>query len=177
MIRKLSLWKTKLLYYGTIKSTSRVNQRFIGSIVHQAQFENYEIKNEPILDYKKDSKERRELQEALKKISSKTEHIPIVIGDKEVFAGKVRYQVMPHSHKEKIAKFYWADEKLIKEAIQVSVEAQKKWDKTPMEYRLRIWEKAADLMAGPYRQELNAATMLGQSKTVIQAEIDSAAGM
>lgn len=156
---------------------SRVTERLIGSIVHQAQFQNYDIKNEPILGYEKGSKERKELEEALKKMSSKTEAVPIIIGDKEIFAGKERCQVMPHSHKEKLAKFYWADEKVISDAIKVSVEAQKKWDKTPLEDRVRIWEKAADLMAGPYRQELNAATMLGQSKTAIQAEIDSAAGM
>lgn len=129
------------------------------------------------MNYEKNSKERNELGEALKRISSKTETIPIIIGDKEIFAGKERYQVMPHSHNEKIARFYWADEKLINDAIKVSIESQKKWDKTTIEDRVRIWEKAADLMAGPYRQELNASTMLGQSKTVIQAEIDSAAGM
>lgn len=151
--------------------------RHIGSIVHQPQFENYNIKNEPILSYEKNSKERKELEKALKKISSKTEDIPIIIGDREIFDGKERYQVMPHSHKEKIARFYWADERVINDAIKVSMEAQKQWDKTTFEDRVRIWERAADLMAGPYRQELNAATMLGQSKTVIQAEIDSAAGM
>lgn len=108
-------------------------------------------------------------------MSSKTENVPIVIGDREICAGHEMHQVMPHNHQNKLAKFYWADEKTIKEAIDTAVKAQKKWDKTPLEERVRIWEKAADLMAGPYRQELNAATMLGQAKTVIQAEIDSAA--
>ncbi|XP_063696523.1 delta-1-pyrroline-5-carboxylate dehydrogenase, mitochondrial [Culicoides brevitarsis] len=152
-----------------------ITKRFIGSIVHQPVFENYGIKNEPILDYEHNSKERKKLKDTLERMSSKIENIPIIIGDKEIYSGQDRYQVMPHSHKEKIAKFYYADKKLIKDAITVAVEAQKKFDKTPMEYRVRIWEKAADLMSGPYRQELNAATMLGQSKTVIQAEIDSAA--
>jgi 1-pyrroline-5-carboxylate dehydrogenase len=63
----------------------------------------------------------------------------------------------------------------VKKAVSVATEAQKKWDRTPMDERLSIWKKAADLMAGKYRMELNAATMLGQAKTVVQAEIDSAA--
>lgn len=71
--------------------------------------------------------------------------------------------------------YFTADKPLIQKAIAVSVEAQKKWDRVPFDERIRIWERAADLMAGKYRQELNAATMLGQSKTAIQAEIDSSA--
>lgn len=153
----------------------RVTERCLGSIVTHAQFKGYDIKNEPILGYEKGSKERKDLEVTLEKMSSKTENVPIVIGDREICTGYEMHQVMPHNHQHKLAKFYWADEKTIKEAIDTSVKAQKKWDKTPLEERVRIWEKAADLMAGPYRQELNAATMLGQAKTVIQAEIDSAA--
>jgi 1-pyrroline-5-carboxylate dehydrogenase len=82
---------------------------------------------------------------------------------------------MPHDHQHKIAKFYYADEKTVQKAICKAVEIQEKWDKTPLSDRLNIWLKAADLMAGKYRQKLNAATMLGQSKTVIQAEIDASA--
>lgn len=109
------------------------------------------------------------------KAASETVNVPIVIGSEEITSGEERYQVMPHDHQKKIAKFYWADEKTINKAINVATETQQKWDKTPLEERVRIWEKAADLMAGKYRQELNAATMLGQAKTAIQAEIDSAA--
>lgn len=82
---------------------------------------------------------------------------------------------MPHNHQHSIAQFYYADQKLLQKAIDRSVEAQKKWDRTPLSDRLNIWLKAADLMAGKYRQKLNAATMLGQSKTAVQAEIDAAA--
>lgn len=66
-------------------------------------------------------------------------------------------------------------QELVKKGIEVATETQLKWDKVPLVERLAIWEKAAVLMAGKYRQDLNAATMLGQSKTAIQAEIDSAA--
>lgn len=152
-----------------------LSERSISSVVQHVKFDNYSIKNEPILTYENGSKERRELEAALEKAASQTVHVPIVIGSEEITSGEERYQVMPHDHQKKIAKFYWADEKTINKAIKVSVETQKKWDKTPIEHRVKIWEKAADLMAGKYRQELNAATMLGQAKTVIQAEIDSAA--
>ena len=81
----------------------------------------------------------------------------------------------PHNHKVKVAKYYWATPDLVKKAIDVAVKAQREWEKCPFEQRLEIWLRAADLMATKYRQKLNAATMLGQSKSVIQAEIDSAA--
>lgn len=98
-----------------------------------------------------------------------------MIGGKEYKTPEVRYQVMPHDHQHKLASFYYADKKLIEKAIKTAVETQPKWDRVSIADRLKIWEKAADLMATTYRQDLNAATMLGQSKTAIQAEIDSAA--
>lgn len=133
------------------------------------------IENEPILDYKKGSKERNELIVALKDAKSKVVDVPIVIAGEEIRTNDVRYQTMPHDHQHKIAKFYYADKKLVEKAIGKSVEMQTKWDRTSLKERLDIWEKAGDLMAGKYRQKLNAATMLGQSKTTIQAEIDAAA--
>jgi 1-pyrroline-5-carboxylate dehydrogenase len=83
--------------------------------------------------------------------------------------------VMPHDHSKKIAKYYYASEKTIQKAIDVSIKAQEKWDRTPLDERARMWQCAAEMMAGEHRQRLNAATMLGQSKSVIQAEIDAAA--
>ena len=74
-----------------------------------------------------------------------------------------------------MAKYYWATPELVKKSIDVATKAQRDWDNVPIEKRLEIWLKAADLMANKYRQQLNASTMLGQSKSVIQAEIDSAA--
>lgn len=134
----------------------------------------FDIRNEPILTYLKGSDERKQIELELKKMSNITVDVPIVIGEKEYRTDEVRYQVMPHNHKQKLAKFYYGDSKLIKEAIKTSVATQKIWDKTSFGERIKIWERAADLMSGKYRQELNAATMLGQAKTVIQAEIDSA---
>ncbi|XP_017102569.2 delta-1-pyrroline-5-carboxylate dehydrogenase, mitochondrial [Drosophila bipectinata] len=149
--------------------------RSLGSVLPQLKIHDFQVVNEPILTYRKNSAERKDLQRALKAAASNCEEIPIVIGGKEFKTSEVRHQVMPHDHQHSIARFYYADKKLVEKAIKTAVETQPKWDRVPIEDRLKIWEKAADLMATTYRQELNAATMLGQSKTVIQAEIDAAA--
>ncbi|EDV41269.1 uncharacterized protein Dana_GF23503 [Drosophila ananassae] len=149
--------------------------RSLGSILPQLKIHDFQVVNEPILTYRKNSAERKDLQRALKAAASNCEEIPIVIGGKEFKTSEVRHQVMPHDHQHSIARFYYADKKLVEKAIKTAVETQPKWDRVPIEERLKIWEKAADLMATTYRQDLNAATMLGQSKTVIQAEIDAAA--
>ena len=83
--------------------------------------------------------------------------------------------IQPHDHEVKIAKFYYATPELLQKAIEVSTAAQKEWDRVPFQEKFNMWLKAADLMAGQWRQRLNATTMLGQSKTVIQAEIDASA--
>lgn len=105
------------------------------------------------------SKERDELIKALEAASSTVEDVPIIIGGEEIRTNEIRYQTMPHDHQHKIAQFYYADSKLLKKAIDKSVEAQKKWDRTTLKDRLDIWEKAGNLMAGKYRQKLNAATV------------------
>lgn len=149
--------------------------RSLGSCVPQLKLKDSKVFNEPIFMYGKDSEERKILKCALKETASQCEEVPIVIGGKEYKSDKVVYQVMPHDHQHKIAKFYYADKKLLELAIKTAVETQIKWDRVPLAERLDIWEEAATLMACKYRQKLNSATMLGQAKTVIQAEIDSAA--
>lgn len=153
----------------------RNTKRFISSVVPKSCLDDFSVQNEPVLQYCKDSKERNLLHEALVKATDNCQDIPIVIAGKEYRTKNEQIQTMPHNHKAGIAKFYYADEKLLQKAIKESTEMQKKWDKTTLKERIAIWHKAADLMAGPYRQELNAATMLGQSKSVIQAEIDASA--
>lgn len=145
------------------------------SIIPNLNVKDFGIENEPVLEYLNGSKESVEIKARLKHVSENCEDVPIVIGDKEFRTDAIQYQVMPHNHSKRIASFYYADDKLVKKAIANAVETQVKWDRTPIDERIRIWHKAADLMAGPYRQELNAATMLGQAKTVVQAEIDSSA--
>lgn len=154
---------------------ARPLERGLASIVELPKLKDFGVQNEPVLGYRAGSHERGELADELKRTSAVTEEVPIVIGDQNIKDGEPKFQVMPHNHGRKIAKYYYASEKTIQKAISVSVEAQARWDRTPYEERVRIWERAADLMAGEHRQRLNAATMLGQSKTVVQGEIDAAA--
>lgn len=154
----------------------RFTCRSLGSVVpHEKLLERHTTQNEPVLEYLQGSEERKELEKQLKSMQDTVEEVPIIIGDKEFKTQDCRYQVIPHNHGKKLAKFFYATEDMVKKAITVATEAQVEWDRTPIYERIQIWEKAADLMATKYRQELNAATMLGQSKTVIQAEIDSSA--
>lgn len=159
----------------TLAATAHNTHTRAVSIVPDNHLQDFSVHNEPVLQYRKDSAERTELQAALKAMANSVEDVPLVIGDREIREGEQRKQVMPHDHNKTVATFYYADSKMISKAIDNAIESQKKWDKTSLKERIDIWEKAADLMAGPYRQTLNAATMLGQAKTVIQAEIDSAA--
>ncbi|CAD0195831.1 unnamed protein product [Chrysodeixis includens] len=153
----------------------RALERSMSSIVELPKIQDFGVENEPVLEYRQGSKERAALVQELQQTAAVTEEVPIVIGGKNIKEGEPRYQVMPHDHSKKIAKFYYASEKTIQKAIKVSVDAQERWDRSPLQERVRIWQTAAELMAGAYRQKLNAATMLGQSKSVVQAEIDSAA--
>lgn len=135
----------------------------------------FQVQNEPVFSYLKDSKERKELFAAIAKYKDSCADIPIVIGSEEIYSGDVKYQVMPFDHKKKIAKYYWANSDLIKKAIAESQKAYTKWESTPLSEKIKLFLKAADLVSGKYRMDLNATTMLGQGKNIIQAEIDAAA--
>lgn len=130
----------------------------MSSVVPEVKVKTNEFKNEPVLAYLKGSRERIELEKALAETAAQTHDVPIVIGDQEFRTKEVKYQVrsktkrkrvvkknaglslqvMPHNHKKKLAKFYYADDKLVKKAIDVAVEAQKSWDQTPIEDRLIV---------------------------------------
>lgn len=115
------------------------------------------------------------MEAALKKHGGQTEDIPIIIAGKEYRTDHVQYQVMPHDHNKKVAKFYYATPELVTKAIDASLEAKKEWAKVPIEDRMKMFLNVADKMSTTYRADLNATTMLGQAKTIIQAEIDAAA--
>jgi len=131
-------------------------------------------RNEPVLSYAPGSKERQELKEKLKEISSKTIEIPIIIGGKEYKTGNMGECRCPHDHKMLLARYHKMTPALAKQAVKTAIRARDEWAEMPWESRAGIFLKMADLLAGPWRQTLNAATMLGQSKTPFQAEIDSA---
>ena len=130
--------------------------------------------NEPILSYGPGSPEKKTLKAELNRMLSEEIEIPLLIGGKEVRTGNTAKAVCPHDHQHVLATYHQAGQKEVEMAIQASQKAWKEWSEMPWESRAAIFLKAAELLAGPMRASANAATMLNQSKTVFQAEIDSA---
>ena len=130
-------------------------------------------KNEPVKAYLLGSPERASLKKELERQSAQVVQVPMIIGGKEVWTERKTKAVMPHDHAHVIAEAASGGEKELKDAIAAALAARKAWTEMPMEHRVSIFLKAADLIAGPMRYKVNAATMLGQSKTVYQAEIDT----
>ncbi len=130
--------------------------------------------NEPVRSYAPGSTERENLLAMYKKMYHETVDIPVYIGAEEIRTGKTGNIHPPHDIKHSLGQFHQAEKEHIKKAVQVALEARKKWAATPWEERAAIFLKAAELLAGPYRDKMNAATMLAQSKNVFQAEIDAA---
>jgi 1-pyrroline-5-carboxylate dehydrogenase len=130
--------------------------------------------NETILSYGPGSLEKKDVKEKLDELKNKQFDIPIIIGGEEVRTGNLAECRCPHDHNHLLATYHKAGEKEVELAVQAALAAREKWSKMNWEARAAIFLKAANLLAGPYRSILNAATMLSQSKTVYQAEIDSA---
>jgi 1-pyrroline-5-carboxylate dehydrogenase len=130
--------------------------------------------NEPIKSYAPDSGERRELQSMLKQLRKEEVEIPMYIGGKEVRSGNKVRMAPPHDHKHTLGYFHKSEKVHVEQAIASALAVREKWAAMAWEHRAAIFLKAAELIAGPYRAKLNAATMLGQSKNAFQAEIDSA---
>jgi len=130
--------------------------------------------NEPVKSYAPGSPERASLKVKLDEMSANRVDMPLVIAGKDVRTGKLGQAVMPHRHAHVLGDFHQGGAVEVKSAIDAALRAQHDWAALPWEARASVFLKAADLLAGPYRDVLNAATMLGQSKTCHQAEIDSA---
>ena len=130
--------------------------------------------NEPIRNYEPGSPEKASLKETLAELSQKKIEIPLIIGGKEVRTGDTANCIMPHNHGHVLATFHQAGEKEVLEAIESAQVAWKQWSITPLQERAAIFLKMAELLTGPYRDIINAATMLNMSKNVFQAEIDAA---
>jgi 1-pyrroline-5-carboxylate dehydrogenase len=130
--------------------------------------------NEPTRFYAPGDSARLTLQNKLKQMASEKIEIPCIIGGKEIRTGKKILVRMPHAHRETLAEAHLAGAAEIKQAADAALRAKAEWEELDWKARAEIFLKAADLLAGPYRDVLNAATMLGQSKNVYQAEIDSA---
>ena len=132
------------------------------------------IINEPIRSYQAGSKERISLQKKYDELSENKIEIPIIINGEKIKTGDIGKCVMPHDHQEVLATYHKASDKVVHQAIDSSLNAWAEWSKTDLEYRTNIFRKAGSLLAGKWRDTINAATMLNQSKNAFQAEIDSA---
>lgn len=130
--------------------------------------------NEPILSYAVGSKERKLLQQAIQTALAQEADIPMYIGGKEIRTDRRVPIHPPHRHKHTLGYYSEGDKTHVQAAIDAALAAKEDWENLPWEQRAAIFLKAADLIAGPYRYKINAATMLGQSKNAFQAEIDSA---
>jgi len=130
--------------------------------------------NEEVRSYAPGSAERAELKDRLGTMSGERIEIPLVIGGQRVLSGNVGQSVMPHAHKHVLADFHKAGPEHVAQAVRAARDAQYDWANRPWEERAAVFLQAADLLSTTWRPTLNAATMLGQSKTAYQAEIDSA---
>jgi len=130
--------------------------------------------NEPVYTYLPGSPEREELTSTIAKLKSEVIEVPLIIGGKEIKTGNTAEMRIPHNHGHLLGTYHKAGADEVNMAIEAALEARKTWAEMPWEQRVSIFLKAAELLAGPWRSVINAATMLGQSKVVHQAEIDSA---
>ncbi|MCB0299632.1 MAG: aldehyde dehydrogenase family protein, partial [Calditrichaeota bacterium] len=130
--------------------------------------------NEPIKSYAPGSPEKASLKRKIAEMRQIQHDIPLIIGGKEIRTGNTAELRCPHDHSLKLGVYHKAGEKEVQMAIEASQKARKTWSEMPWEHRASVFLKAAELLAGPWRDTLNAATMLNQSKTVFQAEIDAA---
>jgi 1-pyrroline-5-carboxylate dehydrogenase len=130
--------------------------------------------NEPVKGYAPGSPEKKALKDRLKQMAKERAEIPLIIGGKEVRTGETAQSVMPHNHRHVLADWHKASAKHVEQAIEAARHARVEWSNWAWEDRAAVFLKAAELLATTWRSTINAATMLGQSKTAFQAEIDSA---
>ena len=134
----------------------------------------YTTVNEPIKQYKPGTKEKKDLLNEYNRLANQITEIPLIIGGKEVKTGNTKTCIMPHNHQHILANYHLAKEEEVHIAIKNSLETWKIWSKSSLEKRVTIFRKAAELLRVKWRNTINAATMLNQSKNAFQAEIDSA---
>ena len=131
--------------------------------------------NEPVLQYEANSDQRASLLAMYKKMYKEEIDVPLYIGNEEIRTGETISMHPPHDHKHTVGVYHTAQKEHIEKAINTALDARKKWANTPWQSRAAIFLKAADLLAGPFRDKMNAATMIAQSKNVMQSEIDAVA--
>ena len=125
--------------------------------------------NEPVLEYAPNSNERINIQKEYDRMASTITEIPLIIDGKEIFTHEISECIQPHDHQKVLAKYHKAQEKEVNIAISSSLKSWVEWSQTSVEERCKIFRNAADLLRGPWRDRINAATMLNQSKNIYQA--------
>lgn len=130
--------------------------------------------NEPIKSYAPGTPEREEVLNTYKSMYASYVEVPLYIGNQQVKSGDTKPINPPHDHQHEVGVYHNAKKEHVDQAIEAALDAKQAWADLPWEQRAAVFLKAAELIAGPYRQKLNAATMIGQSKNIFQAEIDSA---
>jgi 1-pyrroline-5-carboxylate dehydrogenase len=130
--------------------------------------------NEPVRDYAPGSPERASLKRHLDALAEDHIEVPLIVGGREVQTGRTASMTMPHAHASELGVFHKAGADEVAQAIAAAEEARPTWSAMPWEERAAVFLRAAELLAGPWRDRVNASTMLGQSKTAHQAEIDAA---
>ncbi|WP_370391565.1 L-glutamate gamma-semialdehyde dehydrogenase [uncultured Winogradskyella sp.] len=130
--------------------------------------------NEPVKSYAAGSPEREEVLETYKEMYNSQVEVPLYINGEDVRTGNTQTMSPPHDHQHSVGSYHLAEKHHVEKAISTALEARKTWSQLPWEQRAGIFLKAAELIAGPYRAKINAATMIAQSKTIHQAEIDAA---
>lgn len=144
------------------------------SVLNNARIKVPFPQNEPVLSYAPGTPERQKIKDALEELKSKQIEVPLIIGGKEVRTGNLAKMACPHDHSIELGYYHKAGQKEVRMAIDAAMEAKPVWQSLRWEERAAIFLKAADLLAGPYRFLINAATMLNISKNPFQAEIDAA---
>ena len=134
----------------------------------------YEAENEPVLGYKKGSKERLNVEKTYNEMFNSKVDIPLYIGSEEILTNDRKNIHPPHDHKNIVGTYSQSNENHVNDAIKNLLENKKSWSETPWEKRCEIFLKAADLISKDYRAKITAGTMIGQSKNIFQAEIDAA---
>jgi 1-pyrroline-5-carboxylate dehydrogenase len=130
--------------------------------------------NEPVKSYAPGSPEREEVLETYRNMYNSQIEVPLYINGEDVRTGNTQTMSPPHDHQHSVGSYHLAEKHHVEKAISTALEARKTWSQLPWEQRAGIFLKAAELIAGPYRAKINAATMIAQSKTIHQAEIDAA---
>src|SRR2546427_9387676 len=129
--------------------------------------------NDPVRGYETGSSDRQALKKKLRAMSAERIEIPLIIGGKEVRTGDTGTQVMPHRHGQVIATWHKAGPAEVQKAVEAATEARREWTSWSFEDRAAVFLRAADLLASSWRETINAATMMNQSKTAHQSEIDA----